>query len=58
MAVFRFVVIVETERDEGKFVSNDSLREEILDALEGADPGSINVDESSYSTVMWEVEDA
>jgi hypothetical protein len=52
----RFVVEVVLERDQGKFISNDELADEILPQIEGADPGSITVDESEYSVVEWSVE--
>lgn len=59
---FKFVVEVEVERESGKFASRDEMAEQIQDALEGADPGSlygIGADgDSDYSVVDWTVEEA
>jgi hypothetical protein len=52
---FKFVVEVELERTEGKFVSRDDMAQELLDAIESADPGSIDVDESSYEVTDFSV---
>ena len=54
---FVFRVEVEVDHNEGKFVSRDALCHEILDALEGADLGSMYAEESSYSISSWEVAD-
>lgn len=56
--IIRFEVVVEVEKTQGKFVSKDDLREEIRSEIEGADPGSIQVDESEYDVQSWEVNDA
>lgn len=52
---FKFVVEVELERTEGKFVSRDDMAQELLDAIESADPGSVDVDESSYEVTNFTV---
>jgi hypothetical protein len=52
---FKFVVEVELERSEGRFVSRDDMAQELLDAIESADPGSVDVDESSYEVTDWSV---
>lgn len=39
---FNFTVFVEVERTEGKFASRDEIAEQILEALDGANPGSIS----------------
>jgi hypothetical protein len=57
-----FTVSVELERTEGKFASRDEMAEQIIDALESADPGSVDGigadGMSSYETVAWEVEES
>lgn len=45
---FKFLVEVTLERTEGKFVSRDEMAQELLEAIESADPGSVDIDESSY----------
>jgi hypothetical protein len=50
------VLRVEVERDEGKFASREAIEELILDEVTSADPGSIDPDEATYSTTMWEAE--
>jgi hypothetical protein len=53
---FTFVVEVEVERDEGKFASRDELADQLSQAIEGADPGSLTGDNGGeYSTTGWEV---
>lgn len=56
---FTFTVDVEVERDSGKFASRDEIAEQIQEAIEGADPGtidSVGADaDSSYSVTSWEV---
>jgi hypothetical protein len=53
---FTFVVEVEVERDEGKFASRDELADQLIQEIEGADPGSLSGDNGGeYSTTSWEV---
>lgn len=52
---FKFTVEVTLERDQGKFVSRDEMAEQLADAIEQADPGSVDVDESTYSVSDWTV---
>lgn len=41
---FAFIVTVDAERTEGKFASRDELAAQILDELEGANPGTLEGD--------------
>lgn len=53
---FRFVVEVECEREEGKFESRDDIGDQIRDAIEGADPGSITgYNGGTYGVMDWSV---
>lgn len=52
---FKFIVEVELERTEGKFVSREDMAQELMDAIESSDPGSIDVDESSYEVTDFSV---
>ena len=53
---FTYTVEVEVERDEGKFASRDELSEQFLDAIESADPGSVEGDNGGqYSVIAWVV---
>lgn len=55
---FEFKVVVEVERDEGKFESREDLGEQIRDEIESADPGSLEGDNGGqYSTSLFEVEE-
>lgn len=56
--ILRFEVVVEVNKTQGKFVAKDDLREEVRSALEEADLGTIEVDESEYEVQSWEVNDA
>lgn len=38
---FQFLVQFEVERTEGKFASRDELEAQLQEALEGADPGTL-----------------
>lgn len=50
-------VSVEVERTMGKFASREEIEEQILDAIEGADPGMISCDDGGeYEVVDWTVE--
>jgi hypothetical protein len=59
---FTYTVSVSVERDEGKFASRDEVAEQLQEALESADPGSVDgvgADGSStYSVVNWDVVEA
>lgn len=55
---FKFTVSVELEREQGKFMSRDEMEEQLLEALESADPGEINGGadgDSAYSVIDWDV---
>lgn len=55
---FAFRVDAEAEHEEGKFASRDELAEQIHEALESADPGSLSGENGgSYSVTAWEVSD-
>lgn len=57
MRPFTFTVTVEVERDEGKFASRDEIAEQIQDAIEGANPDSIDGENGGvYSVTSWEIE--
>lgn len=54
---FVFVVEVEVERDSGPFASKDELADQLVEAIEGADPGSLDGDAGgSYSVSDFRVE--
>jgi hypothetical protein len=52
---FTFLVEVEVTRITGKFISGDDLAEQIREALDGANPNEIDVDESNYEVTDWTV---
>lgn len=56
---FKLTVEIEVERIEGKFASRDEIEEQLIEALESADPGSVDGvgadGASTYETVAWEV---
>jgi hypothetical protein len=53
---FEFRVSVEVEREQGKFASRDEIEEQLVEALEQADPGSLTGEAGGeYATTMWEV---
>jgi hypothetical protein len=54
---FTFTVEVDAERTEGKFASRDELAEQIQEALESADPGSLEGDNGGQYELTWEVEE-
>lgn len=58
---FTFTVTAEVERVTGKFASREEIAEQILEALEGADPGSISgvgADGSSeYEVTSFDVQE-
>ena len=57
-----FTVEVEVERVQGKFASRDEISEQLLEAVEGADPGSVDGvgadGDSEYEVTSWEVSGA
>jgi Cu/Ag efflux pump CusA len=58
---FDFVVSVEVERVEGKFAARDEVAEQLQEALESADPGSVDGigadGTSSYEVSSWDVQE-
>ena len=53
---FVFTVEVQADRDEGKFASKDELADQLIEAIEQADPGQIEGDEGGqYSISDWVV---
>lgn len=52
---FKFTVEVTLEREQGKFVSRDEMAEQLADAIEQADPGTVDVDDSTYNVTDWVV---
>jgi hypothetical protein len=58
---FTLQVEVEVERESGLFASRDEIADELISALEGADPGDISGigsnGDSAYSVTSWEVSD-
>ena len=51
---FQFLVNVSVERMTGKFVSRSDIEEALVDALEQADPSTVDVDESEYEVSDFE----
>lgn len=58
---FSYVVEVEVDRVEGKFASREEVAEQIQEALDNADPGSIDGigsdGTSSYEVQSWDVQE-
>ena len=55
---FDIVVGAELERSEGKFVSRDELRDQLIEALEEANPGDLmGENDGQYMVETWEVEE-
>jgi hypothetical protein len=53
---FHFTVHVTIERTEGKFATKDELQEQIIEALESANPGAITGEnDGEYEVTDWEV---
>lgn len=53
---FVFEVSVEVARSEGKFAGREEISDQILEALEGADPGSYDGEAGGmYETTDWSV---
>jgi hypothetical protein len=56
---YRFIVDIEVLRTEGLFATRDELEDQLREAIESADPGTVEGDEGgSYETVEWTVDDA
>lgn len=54
---FTFTVTVEVEREEGKFASREDIGDQLAEAIEGADPGSVEGENGgTYNTTEWTVE--
>lgn len=55
---YTFTVEVEAERTEGKFATRDEIGDELMQAIESADPGSVEGEEGGqYEIVSWDVEE-
>jgi len=56
---FQIIVNVEVERTEGKFVSRADILEQLIEAIEGANPGDLTVGEydSQYEVAEWDSEE-
>ena len=55
---FTIMVNIEVEREEGKFATRDELLDQIIEAIESADPGSLDGDNGGvYSVTQWEAEE-
>ena len=56
---FTIIIEVELERTQGLFAARDEMVEQIIEAIEGADPGTVDGigsnGDSSYDVVFWEV---
>lgn len=52
---FTFAVEVTLERESGKFVSREDMASELETALQDADPGSVDVEETTYNVTDWSV---
>ena len=53
---FKFEVEVEVTRAQGLFATRDEIRDQIQEALEGADPGTYSGDGGGeYETTDWSV---
>jgi len=52
----QFTVSVSTERVSGPFASRDDIETELIEAIEGADPSSIQPGDNEYEVTDWAVE--
>jgi hypothetical protein len=54
-----FTVSVEVERESGKFAGRDEIQDALQEAVESADPGSVDGvgadGDSVYNVVAWDV---
>jgi len=56
---FTLTVNVSVERTEGKFATKDELREQIIDAIDSANPQQIEGESGGqYEVTIWDVEEA
>lgn len=53
---FTFQVSAEVERSTGPFASRDDLEAQLQEAIDGANPGSVQPGDNDYDVVTWEVE--
>jgi hypothetical protein len=51
-----FTITVRVERESGKFVSRDDIAEQLIDVIQDANPGTVEVDESVYNVESIEAE--
>jgi hypothetical protein len=55
---FTVTVNVSVERTEGKFATKEELREQIMEAIEAADPQTLEGENGGqYSITTWDVEE-
>lgn len=53
---FRIVVDVEcSKQGGGKFASKDTVQQEIIEAVDNANPGDITIEDATYSVDEWSV---
>jgi hypothetical protein len=52
---FTFTVEVTLERESGKFVSRDEMADQLEQSIQDADPGTVDVDETTYNVTDWSV---
>jgi hypothetical protein len=52
---FTFQVTVNVTHGAGPFVTREALKEQLVTALDDADPGELDVDDSIYTVESWEV---
>jgi hypothetical protein len=50
-----YVVTVQLRQEAGKFAPLEELAQEVQDALENADPSSVDVGEGDYTVDSWDV---
>lgn len=55
---FTFTVHVEVERTQGKFAPRYELADQLMEALDGANPDTLTGDNGEYEVSSWEVEEA
>lgn len=51
-------VKVQVERVQGKFLSRSDIAEDLVEAINGANPDSVYIDESEYEITDWVAEQA
>ena len=59
MKAFHFKVTVEVERESGKFMSRDEVQEQLQDALDSANPDTVDGGpdgDTVMNVIMWEVD--